>query len=175
MSETTTGVATRPSDLLDALAGIQLGSPLSDLRSRRSEISQFIQGSYDALLEPADLGGVSRVERGLVALRSALPTGSTLLIDHYRDYLAQHGAAPELVAAASAASLGEPLSPRLVAILRHVDLLTHEPIAATPAHLAQLQEAGLSTPDIVTISQLIAFVSFQVRTLSGLQLLGESL
>lgn len=172
MSAVPASTATRAPDLLDTLAGLAPGSPVFDLRSKRSEIAQHIQGSYDALLEPADFGGVSAVERGLVALRSALPTGSTPVANHYRAYLAHYHAPTDVVAAASADVLAAPLSPRQIAILRHVDLLTNEPVAATPAHLAELQARGLSTPDIVTISQLIAFVSFQVRVLTGLQILG---
>lgn len=175
MSEVPAQVATRAPDLLDTLAGIQPGSTLGNLRSRRADIAQYIQASYDALLEPADEDGVSRVERGLVALRSALPTGSTPLVQHYRAYLTQQGAPAELADAAQADALAAPLNLRQIAILEHVDLLTHNPAAATPAHLEALQAHGLSTANIVTISQLIAFVSFQVRTLAGLQLLGEVL
>jgi uncharacterized protein YciW len=65
------------------------------------------------------------------------------------------------------------LSPREEAILRHTDLLTHEPGAATPEHLNDLRAVGLSPRDIVTISQLIALLSFQVRILTGLRLLAE--
>ncbi len=35
-------------------------------------------------------------------------------------------------------------------------------------------EAGWSTDDIVTLSQLVAFLSFQLRTAWGLRVLGEA-
>lgn len=160
-------------DLLNTLAGIEAGSHVGELRTQRSEIASYIQGSYNALLEPDDTSSVSRIERGLISLRVAILEHSAPLIEHYRAYLAQADAPAESVSAVENAALGDALSPRLVAILKHVDLLTKEPIAATPAHLAELQAQGLSAADIVTISQLIAFLSFQVRAIVGLKLLAE--
>jgi len=168
-------VANSAPDLLDDLAGIQAGSPVAILRGQRAEISSFIQASYDALLEPADEAGVSRNERGLIALRVAILEASQLLIEHYRAYLAQQKTPVELVAAAEKERLAAPLSPRLLAVLEHVDRLTKEPRVATPEDLADLKAQGLSDANIVTISQLIAFLSFQVRALVGLQLLTEGL
>jgi len=60
-------------------------------------------------------------------------------------------------------------------VLEHVDRLTKEPRVATPEDLMGLKAQGLSDAAIVTISQLIAFLSFQVRALVGLQLLAEGL
>ncbi|MCC6458303.1 MAG: CMD domain protein [Caldilineaceae bacterium] len=162
-------------DLLNTLAGIEADSPLGELRAQRGEIARYIQGSYNALLEPAEGSGVSAIERGLIALRVAFLTGSEPLREHYRARLAELGASTGLVAEVESTTPGDPLASRMLVILQHVDLLTHAPHEATPAHLAKLQAQGLSTPDIVTISQLIAFLSFQVRTLAGLQLLAEVL
>ena len=57
--------------------------------------------------------------------------------------------------------------------MRHTDLLTREPGAATAAQIADLRTVGLSPRDIVTIAQLIAYLSFAVRVLAGLHLLAE--
>jgi uncharacterized protein YciW len=108
-------------------------------------------------------------------LRVAVLEHSAPLIAHYRDYLAQVDAAADLISAAEQRELAAPLSPRLMALLEHVDRLTVEPAVATPQHLQTLKAHGLSDANIVTISQLIAFVSFQVRALVGLQLLGEGI
>ncbi len=51
------------------------------------------------------------------------------------------------------------------------DLLTLRPREAAPAHLQALRAQGLSERNIVSLSQLIAYVNFQVRLLAGLQLL----
>ena len=163
------------SDLLNTILGIGEESPLAALRAQRADIASYIQASYDGLLEPADKAGVSRGERGLIALRVAILDESAPLIAHYRAYVAQQNVDSALVAAAEGATLAAPLTPRLRAVLTHVDRLTNEPELASPDHLADLKAQGLSDANIVTISQLISFVSFQVRTVAGLQLLGEGL
>jgi CMD domain protein len=168
-------VASASPDLLNTLVGIEADAPLGQLRAQRSEIAGYIQASYDALLEPADEAGVSRIERGLLALRVAILEESAPLIEHYLAYLAKHNAPADLMAATEKSVLGAPLPPRLIALLEHVDRLTVEPRVATPEHLAGLKAQGLNDANIVTISQLIAFVSFQVRAIVGLQLLGEGL
>ena len=66
-----------------------------------------------------------------------------------------------------------PLPDRLAAILRHTDLLTTDPGGASRPAIDELRAHGLAARDIVTISQLIAFLSFQVRVLAGLRLLAE--
>ena len=174
MTEAKAG-ANSAGDLLNELVGISNSSPVGALRQQRAEIAGFIQGSYDALLEPQDEAGVSRAERGLVALRVAALDESAPLIQHYRAYLQREKVGADVLAATEATPLGAPLSPRQQALLVHVDRLTLEPAAATPEHLALLKQHGLSDANIVTISQLIAFLSFQVRAIVGLQLLGEGL
>lgn len=53
------------------------------------------------------------------------------------------------------------------------EMLANTPGRATRGDIAALQAAGFGPRDIVTISQLIAFVSFQARLLVGLRLVGE--
>jgi alkylhydroperoxidase domain protein len=63
-------------------------------------------------------------------------------------------------------------SPRLQAILRHADLLATRPVQARPSDLQALADAGLSTAAIVTLAQVIAFVSFHIRVIAAVRLLG---
>jgi uncharacterized protein YciW len=56
----------------------------------------------------------------------------------------------------------------LLAMLNFTHALITEPVKADQAALLTLQEAGLSTPEIVTLAQLIAFISYQVRLAAGL-------
>ena len=162
-------------DILDQLVGIQPGSPLAEVRVRRPDVARYTQGSYATLLAPADPAGVSVVERLLIALRVAVLTASTPLAAHYRQRLAELGTPAAKLEAVEHFPTGGALSAREAALLHHTDLLTNEPRAATQAALAELQARGLSARDIVTIAQLIAFLSYQVRVLAGLQLLGEGL
>jgi CMD domain protein len=160
-------------DLINLLAGIRADSPAAALRSERADVAAYIQGSYDALLAPAEASGLSLTERALVALRVAILTESSDLVAHYRQQLAEIGVADETLAAVAAFPAEERFTPRQAAILRHTDRLTHAPGDATPADTAALLNAGLSVSEVVTLAQLISFLSFQVRLLAVAQLFAE--
>lgn len=70
----------------------------------------------------------------------------------------------------TASVLGE----RLTAALEHAHLLVLRPREASPEALTALVRAGWSTAEIVTLSQLVAFLSFQLRVVHGLRVLEES-
>jgi len=143
------------SDIIDLVAGLDPESLLALLRRQRPDALRHTEGSYHALLHPADPGGVTAAERAAIARRVAELNRDVALTGHY---------------AAKAADDAEP--GRLSVILSHVDLLTREPKAASPTDLDALRAAGLTDRDIVTVSQLVAFINHQVRLLAGLRLLG---
>jgi CMD domain protein len=60
---------------------------------------------------------------------------------------------------------------RLAAALEHAHFLVFHPRDAAPARLQALLDAGLSTTDIVTLSQLVTFLTFQIRVVAGLRAL----
>lgn len=121
-----------------------------------------------------------------VGLLVAQPGGATLasLIRHQVERAATHGpygayppgplsredvSGPDFkVDAADSAGLGA----RLTAALEHVHLLVFHPRDAKASALAALQAAGWSTAGIVTLSQIVAFLSFQIRAAHGLRALG---
>lgn len=63
------------------------------------------------------------------------------------------------------------LGPRLAAAFEHAHLLVFHPRDAAPTDLQALLDAGWSTTDVVTLSQLVAFLSFQIRVVAGLRTL----
>lgn len=63
------------------------------------------------------------------------------------------------------------LGDRLSAALAHAHLLVLHPRDAHAAALQALLDAGWSATDIVTLSQLVAFLSFQIRVVAGLRTL----
>lgn len=73
------------------------------------------------------------------------------------------------VDAARRAVLGE----RLSAGLAHAHLLVFHPRDASPAALQALLDAGWSSTEVVTLSQLVAFLAFQVRVVTGLRALAQ--
>lgn len=69
------------------------------------------------------------------------------------------------------AGLAEVLGPRLTAALEHAHLLTFRPRESSAEALQALLDAGWSPTGIVTISQLVAFLSYQVRVVHSLAVL----
>lgn len=66
------------------------------------------------------------------------------------------------------------LGARLAAALEHAHLLVFRPRDAASADMKALLAAGWSETGIVTLSQLVAFLSFQVRVVSGLRTLAAA-
>lgn len=63
------------------------------------------------------------------------------------------------------------LGPRLAAAFEHLHVLVFHPRDADSVRLQALIDAGWSTTDIVTLSQICAFLAFQVRVVAGLRTL----
>jgi CMD domain protein len=63
------------------------------------------------------------------------------------------------------------LGSRLAAAFDHMHALVFHPRDAAPAALQALLDAGWSATDIVTLSQIAAFLSFQIRVVAGLRAL----
>ena len=68
----------------------------------------------------------------------------------------------------------EALGPRLAAALEHVHMLVFHPRDADARSLQALLDAGWSTTEVVTLSQLVAFLSFQIRVVAGLKVLAAT-
>lgn len=66
------------------------------------------------------------------------------------------------------------LGTRLVAAFEHAHLLVFRPREAAAADMKALLDAGWSNSGIVTFSQLVAFLSFQVRVVTGLRVLATA-
>jgi uncharacterized protein YciW len=146
-------------DVLETIMGVAPDSELARLRAQRPDIVRHTQGSYDVLLFPSEPGGLTPAMRALVAARVAELSGHPVLAAHYRGLLAERGEPP-------AGALRD-------TILAHAERVTVAPASATSAHIEALLAAGLSATDIVALSQLVAFVSYQVRAAIGLALLAQ--
>lgn len=172
MSQDQTELQAAP-NIINRLAGITDGSTLDELRRQRADALKYAQGSFNELLDVEDPQGLSRYEREMVALRVAILNDHAGLVELHRGRLRALGASEAILTVLKQFPVARPSSPRENAILRHVDRLTRAPATATPEHIAELKAAGLSASEIVTLAQLIAFMSFQVRVLTGLRLLAE--
>jgi len=187
-------------DVIDTLAGIDPGSALDAIRNRRPQAREQAQASYRALFAPEDFGTVSTTERFAVAAFVAGLHGDAQTAAFYAARLPAHGDLPGGIEAAVAAAKGQgpygaypagPLSgedaagpthrvksgarqalgPRLAAAFDHMHLLVFHPRDAAPPALQALLDAGWSATDVVTLSQIAAFLSFQIRVIAGLRVL----
>lgn len=66
------------------------------------------------------------------------------------------------------------LGSTLSAALAHSHLLVFHLRDASPQALQRLIDSGWTTPDIVTLSQLVSFLSFQIRVVTGLRVLAHA-
>ncbi|NBX90753.1 MAG: carboxymuconolactone decarboxylase, partial [Betaproteobacteria bacterium] len=150
-------------DVVDAILQLPTGSPLHNLRHQRSKVVAATQGSYDAIFNPVFEGaantGLTLAERFLAARTVAELSGGPLLAAHYAQRLST------LPAPAPSAQLD--------AILQFSRTLALRPVEGDKAALLKLPSAGLSTPDVIALAQLIAFVTYQVRVVAGLRALGD--
>jgi CMD domain protein len=65
----------------------------------------------------------------------------------------------------------ETLGPRLSTAFEHVHMLIFHPRDAAPPSLQAMLDGGWTTDAVVTLSQLVAFLSFQIRVVAGLKVL----
>ncbi len=156
------------SDAIDRAVGLNAEDALYATRRLRPEFVDGAEQCRLSVLAPNDDQGLAPDVRLALAQRMAQLNGDAEL---QRDYQAQLAALQPsdalLTLAAGASDLAEPLA----TIARHTDLVTRQPMNATEQHIRLLEQAGLSNPQIVALSELIAFVNFQTRVAAGLRLL----
>ncbi len=189
-------------DVIDTLVGIAPGSKLDAIRAQRSEARKHAQASYASLFEPKDQGSVTADERHAIAAFVAGLHGEPKTSAFYAAKLpAALGAAvaAEVAAARSKGPYGHfpkgPLSTedapgptwkvseagrkalgaRLSAAFEHTHMLVFHPRDASAPSLQALLDAGWSTTDIVTVSQLVSFLAYQIRVVAGLSTLASTL
>lgn len=188
-------------DAIDVLAGVQPGSFLDALRRRKPVTRDNAQASFDALFTAGDEREMSAAERAAVAVFVAGLHEDAPGQAFYREKLANSGTAlsaaldAELGRAAGSGPYGsypagplskentpgpsfavsdanrQALGPRLAAALEHAHMLVFHLRDAAPEQLRALEAAGWSATGIVTLSQLVAFLSFQLRAAAGLRAL----
>ena len=73
------------------------------------------------------------------------------------------------------AALAEALGPRLATALAHAHMLVFHPRDAAPEAFRPLLDAGWSTTGLVTLSQIVAFLAYQLRVVAGLRVLAGTL
>lgn len=158
--------------VIEALAEIASGTPLAATLERRSDILGMSQAAHEAALSPREPGGLSHAERAALAERMARLHEEPRITAHYAALLARTGA--EEAQAELRDPRKRPSDARQAALAAHADMLTRAPREATRGAIDALRQAGVSEPDIVRLSELAAFVNYQIRVVAGLRLLRET-
>ncbi|MEI2265246.1 CMD domain-containing protein [Erwinia sp. CGal63] len=158
-------------DAIDKAAGLAPDEALFNARRFRPEFVQGAEQCRLSVLQPANEQGLAKELRVALACRMATLNNDAALTADYETQLAALKPAEALLAiAAGETSLAEPLA----TIVRHVDLVTLTPSEAEADDIRKLEKAGLDNPQIVALSELIAFVNFQTRVAAGLRLMRSS-
>jgi CMD domain protein len=187
-------------DVIDTLAGIAPGSSLDAIRSGRPQARIHAQATYDSLFTPRSEADTDRRERFAIACFVAWLHDQPEIARFYERGLGPIPALQEAIRTAAAAArtegpyghypkgplttedkpgpvhriaalTSEVLGPRLTAAFEHTHMLVFHPRDSAPAYLQALIDAGWSTTGIVVISQLVAFLSYQIRVVVGLRAL----
>lgn len=146
-------------DLVERLLGIEEGSPLAALRLQREAIRRHAQGAWRELVLTDRPGGVSRQERGALALKVAQLQGDAALVAECEALVARVGPPPA--------------GARTELLMRYAEMVAEAPERCGQADIDALSVHGMSPQDIVAVTQLIAFIPYQVRLLAGLRAMQE--
>jgi uncharacterized protein YciW len=164
-TSTSTAVPAIHADVIDQAVPLASGHPLHALRRERPKIVDATQGSYDAMFA-AGVQGLSVVERLAVALHASRLCKAEQLAAYYHQRLVDEGADPRALLHAPGA--------RLELILDFSGKLIVRPLDGDKTSIDSLLALGLTTPAIVALGQLIAFLSYQVRVVAGLQAMADA-
>ncbi|MBT0722604.1 alkylhydroperoxidase domain protein [Rosenbergiella collisarenosi] len=142
-------------DLIQTLAGIPSGSELAESRQFRRAATEHTQGSYQALFR-SGTDAFPLAARAAIAAQVADWHRAETLSRHYQTL-----------------AVGVEQTPLLAAAVEFAHRLTFEPVSASAQHVHQLQQSGWQTEALITLAQLIGFVSFQSRLIYGFSLLAR--
>ena len=159
---------TTSEDVIDHIVPLSSGQATYAVRHERAKVVASTQGSYEAMFS-STVEGISLTERLLVALHACRLSNAGSLVTHYREQLVATGVDLSLIDAIDSNASQVNLDARLKTILHFTGTLILRPLEGDRKAIDALVAAGLTTPAIVALGQLIAFLSYQIRMTAGLQ------
>ncbi len=168
-------VQTTGTDVVNAILGIDGTSPIAQLRNQKPELAEQLQAYYDALFNPTEASSAEfpTQDRFLIAARIASHTDSTAVAEWYAAKAICSGIPAETIARARDVAATWPDQTTLGASVRHADLVTLTPSETSQESLQRLKDSGLTPAGILSLAQVIAFVSYQLRLIAGLRAFGD--
>lgn len=154
-------------DLIDTLVGLQVGSNTYAARHFRDEVLTGTQESYEAIFNEELTLALST--RWLVALYASQLSNAKELSEHYLEQANRANTDEISLQAVLNDDLSLLTNTALKSILIFTRTLILNPLKGDRDALLALKNAGISTPDCITVAQLIAFLSYQIRLVAGLK------
>ena len=145
----------------------------------RFAVAAFVAGLHGVVDMTAfyaaglEASGAAAVLRGAVVAAVAEAKGTGPYGNYPLGPLSRENAAGPVYRVGATSRDG--LGPRLAAAFEHVHMLVFHPRDAEAPALQTLLDAGWSTTGIVTLSQLVAFLSYQIRAIAGLRVLATTI
>jgi uncharacterized protein YciW len=163
-------------DVIDRILGVGSTGRIAEIRRQKPQLATELQAYYESIFAPTEASAraLPIANRFLVAVRVASFTRSAAVVDWYSQLAESAGVSPDLLSRAK--DVGTPWTDAsaLGAAIRHTDLLTTRPSDSRQSDLQALKDAGLTPAGILSLSQTIAFVSYQLRLVTGLRAFGEA-
>lgn len=158
-------------DAMDTASGLTPSDPRFAMRRQRPAFVEGAKACRNAVLTPFEDQGLATAMRLALARRMAVANADMKVAGTYTEALSTAGGSDDEQAIAAGAAPAD-LPADAGVLVRHADLVTLRPREATADDVARLAAAGLTNPQIVALSELIAYVNFEVRIATGLRLLG---
>lgn len=148
-------------------SAIHENSPVRDALEARNNILQMTQQAEDAVLKPVDSGRWSHSLRAALAARIASQNGLAELAGHYASMVSDD-------ACRSIVNIDEDGDTQgLGHVVSFMDRVAVRPRDVVGTDISTLQTNGVSDADIVKLTELNAFMAYQVRLVAGLKLISQ--
>lgn len=144
-------------------AELDSSSEIAQVIATRNNIIEMTQDAEEAILRPKDFGAFPHSLRAALAARIARLSDDTRLAAQY------DAAAADYADLAWPKASGE--SQELATIINFVDIVANAPRDISADDISTLQNAKVDDADIVRLCELVAFMAYQVRVISGLRLM----
>ena len=150
-------------------AGISLSSTIVEVLLGRSNLVELSQQAHDACIKPKEPGGIPYSYRAALAGRISTLHEEFKLADYYKSIIPTDDPAIRIVD--PSIPLSYPIS--IEAMIKHTDIITKNPKDVGATSITTLEDNGLTTADIVRLSEIIAFMNYAIRVIKGIRLMGE--
>lgn len=145
------------------VSGVTADSAMAKAAMTRDTTMAMSQVAEDAVLRPVECGGFGHELRASLAARVARLAADETLATHYLVGAGCHAALADLNE--TGATQGQ------AAIVAFVDKVANQTRDVAAEDITGLLETGVSDADIVRLCELVAFLAYQTRVISGLRLM----